>query len=95
MKQVLQSLGTGVTDVHEVPAPEAGNGEILIRTQASLVSTGTERMLLEFGKAGWLGKARGQPDKVRMVLEKVSTDGLMPTMEAVFAKLDKPMPLGY
>jgi predicted dehydrogenase/threonine dehydrogenase-like Zn-dependent dehydrogenase len=95
MKQVLQSLGTGVTDVHEVPAPEAGNGEILIRTQASLVSTGTERMLLEFGKAGWLGKARRQPDKVRMVLEKVSTDGLMPTMEAVFAKLDKPMPLGY
>jgi predicted dehydrogenase/threonine dehydrogenase-like Zn-dependent dehydrogenase len=95
MKQVLQSLSTGATEIHEVPAPEAGRGEILIRTRASLVSTGTERMLLEFGKAGWLGKARRQPDKARMVLEKVSTDGLMPTMEAVFAKLDKPMPLGY
>ena len=95
MKQILQSLGTGVTDVQEVPAPAAGGGELLIRTAASLVSTGTERMLLEFGKSGWLGKARQQPDKVRMVFEKVRTDGLMPTVEAVLAKLDKPMLLGY
>ncbi len=52
-------------------------------------------MLLEFGKAGWVEKARKQPDKVRMVLDKVGTDGLLPTIESVRAKLDQPIPLGY
>jgi predicted dehydrogenase/NADPH:quinone reductase-like Zn-dependent oxidoreductase len=52
-------------------------------------------MLVEFGKAGYLEKARQQPDKVRMVLDKIRTDGLMPTLEAVFNKLDQPLPLGY
>ncbi|MDX9768265.1 MAG: bi-domain-containing oxidoreductase, partial [Ectothiorhodospiraceae bacterium] len=58
-------------------------------------SAGTERMLVEFGKAGWIDKARQQPDKVRMVLDKIRTDGLLPTIEAVFNKLDQPLPLGY
>lgn len=70
-------------------------GHMLIRTTASLISAGTERMLVEFGKAGWIEKARQQPDKVRMVLDKIKTDGLMPTIEAVFNKLDQPLPLGY
>jgi len=52
-------------------------------------------MLVEFGKAGWIEKARQQPDKVRLVLDKIRTDGLMPTLEAVFSKLDRPLPLGY
>ena len=60
-----------------------------------MVSAGNERMLVEFGKANWLEKARQQPDKVRMVLDKFKTDGLQPTMEAVFNKLDQPLPLGY
>lgn len=58
------------------------------------MSAGTERMLVEFGKAG-LQKARLQPDKVAMVLDKITTDGLLPTLEAVFHKLDQPLPLGY
>ena len=95
MKQILQSLKTGQTEVAEVPCPTARRGHLLIRTSRTLVSAGTERMLVEFGKAGWIEKARQQPDKVRMVLDKIKTDGLMPTLEAVFNKLDQPLPLGY
>lgn len=95
MKQILQSLKTGVTEVADVPCPAVKRGQLLIRSSHTLVSTGTERMLVEFGKAGWIDKARQQPDKVRMVLDKIKTDGLMPTVEAVFNKLDQPLPLGY
>ncbi|MSR69384.1 MAG: dehydrogenase [Phycisphaerales bacterium] len=95
MKQILQSLKTGVTEVADVPCPSAKRGHLLIRTSQTLVSVGTERMMVEFGKAGWIEKARQQPDKVRMVLDKMKTDGVMPTIEAVFNKLDQPLPLGY
>ncbi|HXH29317.1 MAG TPA: bi-domain-containing oxidoreductase [Bacteriovoracaceae bacterium] len=95
MKQILQSLKTGSTEVAEIPCPAVRRGQLLIRTRQSLVSAGTERMLVEFGKANLINKARQQPDKVRMVLDKIKTDGLMPTLEAVFNKLDQPLPLGY
>lgn len=95
MKQVLQSLRNGSTEIADVPCPTAKRGSLLIRTSRTLVSVGTERMLVEFGKAGWIEKARQQPDKVRMVLDKIKTDGLLPTLEAVMSKLDQPLPLGY
>jgi len=95
MKQILQNIKTGVTEIVDVPAPKAGREQILIRTSSTLVSAGTERMLVDFGKAGWLEKARQQPEKVKQVLDKIRTDGLMPTVEAVFNKLDEPLPLGY
>ncbi|QWD80052.1 bi-domain-containing oxidoreductase [Polynucleobacter sp. MWH-Spelu-300-X4] len=95
MKQILQSLKTGVTELAEIPVPSVKRGQLLIQTSHTLVSAGTERMMVEFGKAGWIEKARQQPDKVRMVLDKIKTDGLQPTIEAVFSKLDQPLPLGY
>jgi predicted dehydrogenase/threonine dehydrogenase-like Zn-dependent dehydrogenase len=95
MRQILQSLRTGATDVANVPAPSVQKRQVLIRTSRTLVSVGTERMLVEFGQAGWIDKARQQPDKVRAVLTKMSTDGVLPTMEAVFNKLDQQVPLGY
>jgi predicted dehydrogenase len=95
LKQVLQSLKTGATEVAELPTPRAAAGQLLIHSTHTLVSAGTERMLVEFGKANWLDKARQQPDKVRMVLEKVRTDGLAATLEAVQSKLDQPLALGY
>lgn len=95
MKQILQSLKTGATEIAEIPCPSVKRGQLLIRTTQTLVSVGTERMLVEFGKAGWIDKARQQPDKVRMVLDKIKTDGLKPTIETVFNKLDQPLPLGY
>ena len=95
MKQILQNLKDGSTEVADVPSPRAGRGQLLIRTTRTLVSAGTERMLVDFGKAGFIDKARQQPDKVRMVLDKIRTDGLMPTIEAVRNKLDQPLPMGY
>ncbi len=95
MQQVLQNLKNGSTEVADVPAPRAGHGQLLIRTTRTLVSAGTERMLVDFGKAGLIDKARQQPDKVRMVLDKISTDGLMPTIAAVRNKLDQPLAMGY
>ena len=95
MKQVLQNLKNGSTEVAEVPAPRAGRGQLLMRTMRTLVSAGTERMMVDFGKASLIDKARQQPDKVRMVLDKVGTDGLMPTIAAVRNKLDQPLAMGY
>lgn len=95
MKQVLQNLRSGHTEVADVPAPAARSGALLIRTHRTLVSAGTERMLVEFGRAGWIDKARQQPDKVRQVLDKIRTDGLLPTIQAVQSKLDQPLATGY
>ena len=95
MQQLIQSLKTGETQLQEVPAPQVRPGTVLIQTRKSLVSLGTERMLVEFGKANLLEKARQQPDKVKMVLDKIKTDGLLPTVKAVFNKLEQPIPLGY
>ena len=95
MKQLLQNLKTGDLILDEVPCPQVKPGEVLIRTVRSLISAGTEKMLVDFGKANMLDKARQQPDKVRMVLDKVKTDGLKPTLDAVRSKLDQPLPMGY
>ncbi|WP_010628917.1 bi-domain-containing oxidoreductase [Halomonas sp. KM-1] len=95
MKQVLQDLAKGATTLTEAPSPRASTGSLLISTSTTLVSAGTERMLVDFGRASYLQKARQQPEKVKMVLEKVQTDGLMTTMEAVRSKLAQPLPLGY
>ncbi len=95
MRQLLQDLSDGRISLQEVPCPQVTPGHLLVRTAVSLVSAGTERMLLEFGKASLLGKARQQPDRVREAWEKIRTDGLLPTLEAVRAKLDQPISLGY
>jgi predicted dehydrogenase len=95
MRQVLQSLSDGSTSLAEVPTPAVPRGGLLIRTTRSLVSAGTERMLVEFGRAGWLAKARQQPDKVRQILDKMHADGLLAAVHAVRSRLDQPLALGY
>ena len=95
MHQVLQYLNDGKTVVEDVPVPLVRPRHLLIRTAASVISPGTERMLLDFGKASYIEKARQQPDKVRMVFDKIRTDGLLPTITAVQAKLEQPIALGY
>ncbi len=94
MKQVLQSIKTGETSVVEVPSPAVAYGCLQIVTRASLISAGTERMLVGFGKANWLDKARQQPDKVRMVLDKIRVDGLVAAADSVLSKLNEPLALG-
>ncbi|CDT93273.1 Alcohol dehydrogenase zinc-binding domain protein [Vibrio coralliirubri] len=95
MKQVLQNMANGETSLVDVPCPRPKANFLSIATSKTLVSAGTERMLIDFGKANFIDKARQQPDKVKMVLGKVKTDGLLPTIEAVKSKLDQPLPLGY
>jgi len=95
MRQILQNLKTGVTELADVPSPAAAPHQLLIQTTRSLISAGTERMLLEFGKASLLDKARQQPDKVRQVLDRIRVDGLMTTLDALQSKLDQSISLGY
>ena len=95
MKQIIQDLKSGKTLLEEIPAPSVRSGNVLIKTSRTLVSLGTERMLVEFSKANLIDKVRQQPDKVKQVLAKIKTDGLYPTLEAVFNKLGQPLPLGY
>jgi len=95
MKQILQNLRTGQTELTQVTVPRSKTGHLFIQTTTSLISAGTERMLIDFGKAGWIDKARQQPEKVQQALDKIRTDGLMPTLDAVRSKLDQPLPLGY
>jgi predicted dehydrogenase/NADPH:quinone reductase-like Zn-dependent oxidoreductase len=95
MKYLVNDLRSGVVSVEDAPAPRVRRGYVLVQTRASLVSAGTERMLVEFGRASLLGKARAQPDKVKQVLERLQSDGILPTLETVFRRLDEPLPLGY
>lgn len=95
MKQLLQNIRSGETSVVEVPVPAVRAGTALVRVHASLVSAGTERMVVEFAEKSLVGKARSRPDLVRQVLDKARREGLIPTIEAAFNRLDQPMTLGY
>lgn len=95
MKQIILPFSTGIPQIIEVPQPKVQEGHVLIRSTVSVISSGTEQMLLNFGRASWLGKVRSQPDKLRQVLEKIKTDGLQATIRSVRNKLDQPITLGY
>jgi predicted dehydrogenase/threonine dehydrogenase-like Zn-dependent dehydrogenase len=95
MRQILQNLKNGETSLVDAPCPKNIKSNILIATNKTVVSAGTERMLVNFGKASYINKAKQQPDKVKMVFNKITTDGLMTTVNAVRSKLDQPLPLGY
>jgi predicted dehydrogenase/threonine dehydrogenase-like Zn-dependent dehydrogenase len=95
LKQLIQNMRTGESTVQDVPAPGVSHGRVLIRVDASLVSAGTERMLVEFGEKNLLEKARARPDLVRQTLDKMARDGVLATLDAVQNKLGQPMPVGY
>ncbi len=95
MKQLLQNMRDGKTVVEEVPAPTVRAGTALVRTAASLVSAGTERMVVEFAEKSLVGKARSRPDLVKQVMDRAQREGLVSTVQAAFNRLDQPMALGY
>lgn len=95
MKQVEQNYRSGELKVVEAPAPRLSDGALLVATRVSLISSGTEKQLMDIAKASLAGKAMARPDLVRRVIRNVRRDGLRPTMEKVFTKLDTPIPLGY
>src|SRR6266498_4598543 len=95
MKQLLQNIKTGKSIVEDVPVPTPHEGQALVKVEASLVSAGTERMVVEFAEKSLVGKARSRPDLVKQVLEKARREGLVNTAQAAFNRLDQPMALGY
>jgi predicted dehydrogenase/threonine dehydrogenase-like Zn-dependent dehydrogenase len=95
MKQVIQNIRKGRTEIVEIPVPKPPPGGVLVRTAASVVSVGTERMVVEFAARSLLGKARSRPDLVRQVLQKARREGVLSAVDAAFKRLDKPMALGY
>ncbi|HUG35185.1 MAG TPA: bi-domain-containing oxidoreductase [Anaerolineales bacterium] len=95
MKQLLQNIRTGKATIEDVPVPAPGEGQALVKVEASLVSAGTERMVVEFAEKSLVGKARSRPDLVKQVLDKARREGLVSTAQAAFNRLDQPMALGY
>jgi len=95
MKQVVQSYRSGELKLWDAPAPACGAGKVLVAVSRSLISAGTEKLVIDLGKASLAGKAVLRPDLVQQVLTKAKREGLLPTLEKVFAKLDQPAPLGY
>jgi len=95
MNQLILNLKTGQLALETVPVPQVGPGQVLIRSRRSLVSPGTERMLVAFGRGSLFSKAQQQPERVRQVFDKIKTDGLGPTINAIRRRLDQPIPLGY
>ncbi|MCJ8347708.1 zinc-binding alcohol dehydrogenase, partial [bacterium] len=95
MKQLIQSYKTGELGLFDVPAPKCMENGALVQTTVSLVSAGTEKMLVDFAKKSLLSKAKDRPDLVKDVINKMKKEGVMNTLEKVFTKLDTPIPLGY
>ena len=95
MKQVIQSASSGELSLRDVPEPKVRAGHILVRTRTSLISPGTERLVVAFAKKSLVAKARARPDLVKKVMAKARRDGLKATWDAVRARLDEPLPLGY
>ncbi len=95
MKQLLQNIKTGKATIEDVPMPTPREGQALVKVATSLVSAGTERMVVEFAEKSLVGKARSRPDLVKQVLDKARREGVVNTMQAAFNRLDQPMALGY
>src|SRR6266516_3147074 len=95
MKQLVQHIRSGQSLVTEVPAPRAGPGQIVVNVAFSLVSAGTERMVIEFAEKSLLGKALARPDLARQAIDKARREGVLSALDAVRNRLDLPMALGY
>ena len=95
MKQLIQSFKTGELGLFDVPSPICEKNGALVQTTVSLVSAGTEKMLVDFAKKSMLAKAKDRPDLVKQVIDKMKKEGVRNTLEKVFTKLDTPIPLGY
>jgi predicted dehydrogenase/threonine dehydrogenase-like Zn-dependent dehydrogenase len=95
MKQLLQNIKNGKSIVEDVPIPTPRAGQALVKTAASLVSAGTERMVVEFAEKSLVGKARSRPDLVKQVIDKARREGLLTTAQSALNRLDQPMALGY
>jgi hypothetical protein len=95
MKILTQNLKSGKTDIIEVPSPSTSSNRIRVLNEYSLISTGTESSIVNFGKASWIDKAKQQPDRVKDVINKIKSSGIKDTVSAIKNKLNYPMAMGY
>jgi predicted dehydrogenase/threonine dehydrogenase-like Zn-dependent dehydrogenase len=95
MRQVVQNVRSGELELKEVPPPALLPGGVLVRTAASIISPGTEKMVLELGKKSLIGKARERPDLVRQIITRARTQGIAATVQGVMSKMDQALQLGY
>ncbi len=95
MKQLFLNVKDGSTKLLDQPIPIVKENMALVESLYTVVSAGTERGLASFGGKNLVQKAMERPDQVKKVLEKLSTDGIVTTMESAFNKLAEPMPMGY
>jgi threonine dehydrogenase-like Zn-dependent dehydrogenase len=95
MKQIVQSYKDGNIFLNDVPEPACKAGGLLVRNCASLISIGTEKLMIEMGQKSLLGKARARPDLVRQVWDKAKKEGFISVYKEAMSRLDEPIPLGY
>ena len=95
MFQVLQNIKSGKLSLEEVPIPSPQEGFVLVKTHASLISAGTEKMLIDLAQKSLVGKAQARPDLVKQILNKAKKEGWLNTFQNVMSKMEKPIPLGY
>jgi len=95
MKQIIQSYKNGRIDLSELPQPYCKAGGVLVRNMASLISPGTEKLMIEMGQKSLLGKARARPDLVRQAWAKAQKEGFISVFKEAMNRLDEPLPLGY
>ena len=95
MYQLIQNYKTGEIELADVPIPRCGANYVLVKNEASLISIGTERSIIELGKKSLLGKAKARPDLVKRFLDKAKKEGFLKTFQEALGRLDNPTPLGY
>src|SRR5438552_9048195 len=95
MLQVSQNVKNGELALKEVPPPALLPGGVLVRTGASLISAGTEKVVIDLGQKSLLGKAKARPELVRQIIGKARSQGIINTFHNVMSKMERPMPLGY
>ena len=81
MKQSIKVL-IEYTEVYDVPIPTLKEGMIIVKNVASVISMGTGSMVTDFGNKNIIQKAKARPDLVKQVIDKVKTDGLIPTVQS-------------
>ncbi len=95
MRQVIQNYKNGEITLSEVPEPACKAGGLLVRNVASVISVGTEKLMIEMGQKSLLGKARARPDLVRQAWAKAKKEGFFSVYKEAMNRLDEPIPLGY
>ena len=95
MKQIVQNYRSGELRIEEVPVPLCKADGVLVHNMYSLISVGTEKLMIDMAKKSIVGKAMARPDLVRLVYQTAKREGIINTFKEAMNRLDEPVPLGY